>query len=132
MQLLKRWLSFRGRIGRRTFWLGHMIPSKVLAAALLLILFAAPSGYANSEALEILLIALILAALLMLPTWIVYAGLAKRCRDIGHSGWLSLIYLAPMVGLFFVIWCGIAKGRNAEKRGETQRAPERNRDPETV
>ena len=110
----------QGRIGRRTFWLGHMIPSKVLAATLLLILFAAPFGYANSEALEILLIALLLAALLILPTWIEYAGLVKRCRDIGHSRWLSLLNLAPMIGLIFMIWCGTARGRDTEEPGPAQ------------
>ena len=111
MKLFNTWFSFRGRIDRKTFWLKNAIPSKILAALLLIYLFAGPHLQRDTTPLDIALGIASLVALLVVPTWIWYAGLAKRCRDIGHSGWLSLLNMLPVIGLLFLIWCGVTAGK---------------------
>ena len=111
MTLFDAWFSFRGRIDRKTFWLKNAIPSKTLAALLLIYLFIGPHRGGDATPLAITLGIASLVALLVVPTWIWYAGLAKRCRDIGHSGWLSLLNMLPVIGFLFLIWCGVTSGK---------------------
>ena len=111
MTLFAVWFSFRGRINRKTFWFVSAIPSKTLALLLLLYLFAGPHMGGDATPLDIALGVAGLIALLVVPTWIWYAGLAKRCRDIGHSGWLCLMNTLPIIGFFFLIWCSIKAGK---------------------
>ena len=111
MTLFDAWFSFRGRIDRKTFWLKNAIPSTTMAALLLIYLFAGPHLHGDATPLNIALGVASLVTLLVVPTWIRYAGLAKRCRDIGHSGWLSLLNALPIIGFLFFIWCGATAGK---------------------
>ena len=93
-----------------------MVPSTVLAVLLMTFILATPYLAIGPERVEAALVILSLATLLTVPTLIQYAGLAKRCRDIGYSGWLSLAYMIPIIGFFFLLWCGTTKGKAQANR----------------
>ncbi|MFK8031984.1 MAG: DUF805 domain-containing protein [Gammaproteobacteria bacterium] len=91
-------LSFEGRINRRDFWIGLAIvciPSVSCGAIIALL----PLGsYLPNLALLVFLYPL-------------FAVTAKRYHDQDKSGWLGLIWLAPLVGwMFALIECGFSKG----------------------
>lgn len=97
--------SFRGRIGRRVFWLRWMIP--------LIILQALAAGTDGALELEGTLSAILNLVLL-------YPGLAvnvKRCHDRARSGWFVLIPLIPVVGIFwYFVEVGCLRGTAGDNR----------------
>lgn len=100
--------SYRGRIDRKTFWLAGMLPILVITIALGMTLVSIrvpaidePIGLVSRLALLAWLVALIYA-------W--FAVLAKRCHDLGHSGWLSALTLVPLFGYAVWLWLGFARG----------------------
>ena len=101
--------SYRGRINRKTFWLAGMLPILVgwIALGTVLINVRVPAidvpvGLVSRLALLAWLVALFVA-------W--YAVLVKRCRDLGHSGWLSVLTLVPLFGFAMWLWLGFARGK---------------------
>lgn len=92
------WLSFRGRIGRQTFWLAYMLPLILIGAAVggvagwAAAMHTGPKGV--PPALPTQAIQLVNLALL----WPSLAGTVKRLHDRGYSGWWVLfIWLMGVV-----------------------------------
>lgn len=74
--------SFKGRVRRRTFWITYFICNFLMY----ILSESAASGFEEGGALIFLLI-----YIPVLWAWI--AVHAKRCHDLGHSGWWMLIPL---------------------------------------
>jgi uncharacterized membrane protein YhaH (DUF805 family) len=83
-----QWLSFRGRIGRKTFWLGYVLPLlavSIVASVIDAALGLAPRGDAMPmEAAEVGVVGGIVSVLSLWPS---LAGGIKRLHDRDRSGW---------------------------------------------
>ncbi len=113
--------SFKGRIGRGTFWAIFII--HILIMLLLMIAFVnAPEKRDAQDWLVRLgqdLLATFAAIYLPIATWIAFATFAKRWHDVGMSGWMTLWQFIPVanIGAFLVL--GITPGnKGSNKYGE--------------
>lgn len=83
-----QWLSFRGRIGRKTFWLGYVLPlmvASIVASVIDSALGLAPRGDAMPmDGAEIGVVGGIVSVLSLWPS---LAGCIKRLHDRDRSGW---------------------------------------------
>ncbi|MEN0087052.1 MAG: DUF805 domain-containing protein [Pseudomonadota bacterium] len=93
-------LSFRGRIGRRSFFLGSLLPIIAFAVALFGVL--GETNYEEGGEIETtagLVFAFVMIAVLFLSPWF-YAALAvKRLKDLNLAWPLVFIVLVPFVAL---------------------------------
>jgi len=105
--------SFKGRIGRKQFFLG--IGCMLLQTLILFLLLSmtfnpetpvpGPAGFA------------ILAIMMILNTWQSFALYTKRFHDRNKSGWWVLISLVPLIGaIWIIVECGFLKGSDEENR----------------
>ncbi len=83
MSPLKLFFSFKGRIGRKLFWLGTITPTCIIAATLN---FLQKTNIYN-DIIQVLGYSLI--------AWIVTAGFSKRLHDLNQSGWFQLLFFVP-------------------------------------
>lgn len=84
------WLGVRGRIGRRTWWLGYVLPVLVV----LIVLNALPSDKAGALASSPL--AKFQPLVLLLLAWLATAGVVRRLHDRGRSGlWVLMCWASP-------------------------------------
>lgn len=103
-----RWLlfGFRGRIGRRTWWLWGVAAmlGLVIYFTVALRVAGAPPKVAEG-------------VVNMLLVWPALALSVKRWHDRGKSGWWVLVTLIPVIGwLWTVIECGFLKGTPGANR----------------
>jgi len=97
--------AFSGRIPRSAFW----IMGCILFPVGTLVGFAPYASEADGFVKWI--IWAVYAAWCVLSIWISLAVYAKRWHDCGRSGWMSLILLLPIVGVFwFLGYCGFVRG----------------------
>ena len=116
MPILSTLFSFRGRINRKTFWLGGILPVYVIGIALGSLLPYVPSK-ANDVASGMMLRVLILTVLALL-VYMWFAVIVKRCHAVGKSGWLSLLALIPIAGFMFLLWVGLSRAEpDANRHG---------------
>lgn len=96
-----QWLSFRGRIGRKTFWLGYVVPifaASIVASILDAALGLAPSPTADAMPADTMQFAPISGVVSLLSIWPMLAGSIKRLHDRDRSGWwIGGLYLASAV-----------------------------------
>ncbi|MEE9276551.1 MAG: DUF805 domain-containing protein [bacterium] len=110
--------SFKGRIGRSTYWLRGVLPITVFELAMWLgvAIFQPLALQKGSDEIG-LISALILIVLGAAVTW---AGLAigvKRCHDRGRSAWFLLVSLIPIIGSIWVlIELGFLRGTEGGNR----------------
>lgn len=113
-----QWLSFRGRIGRKTFWLGYVVPilvagtvANMLDASLGLV---PPFGADAMPAKAPAQVGPIGTVVSLLVLWPILAGTIKRLHDRDRSGWwIGGFYLLSIAGGFvagFAAMIGIAQG----------------------
>ena len=102
--------SFRGRIGRRTFWIESIM---CFLLSLLGEFLTGPLEYDSREASNP-------SQLLFLPfialTWISVAAAAKRWHDLDHSGWMTLLNLAVIPLPFTFIYTYFFRGPQGRNR----------------
>ena len=102
-------LSFRGRIGRRSYWQFAAAPS--LAFVALTALFDLP---ARMGSFGFTMFGLLLG-------WVVLAVSVKRCHVRGRSGWFMLANLIPFFGsLWVVVELGFLPAAPAGDRYQTE------------
>ncbi len=84
-------LSFKGRVGRQTYWSFAMAPGLIfLTLAALFDLPTRMTGFGFT------VFTLLIAA-------VAVAVGVKRCHDRGRSGWFLLVLLIPVVGAMWVL-----------------------------
>ncbi len=112
MTLSELYLSFSGRISRRTYWLKGVLPLVIISFVLNLLVggLAAIGGRDGGGILAALagLVAFVVGIALI---WPALAISFKRWHDRGKSGWWILIGLVPIIGgLWVLIECGFLAG----------------------
>jgi uncharacterized membrane protein YhaH (DUF805 family)/TPR repeat protein len=90
MSPLKLFFSFKGRIGRKLFWLGIITPTCIIAIALN---FLQKTNIYN-DIIHVLGYSLV--------AWIVAAGFSKRLHDLNQSSWLQLLFFVPVTTLYLL------------------------------
>lgn len=85
----KRPFSFKGRIRRTEYGLTYLI-TYILYSILMFLSVAADSG----------IVWIITWLIYIVFIWLLYAQGAKRCHDLGHSGWFQIIPFYFFVMLF--------------------------------
>ncbi|MDZ7413364.1 MAG: DUF805 domain-containing protein [candidate division KSB1 bacterium] len=97
--------SFSGRIPRSAFWIMVCILFPLGTLVGIMPFNTRADGFAKG------IIWAVYAAWGVLSIWISLAVYAKRWHDCGRSGWMSLILLLPIVGVFwFLAYCGFVRG----------------------
>jgi uncharacterized membrane protein YhaH (DUF805 family) len=91
------YLSPRGRISRRTYWI-----------SLLVLLFAFSGLFVVIE--ELLQTRFNQYCLLLIVAWPMIVVSIKRWHDRDKSGWWLLIALVPIVGIWNLVECGFLPG----------------------
>lgn len=91
--MFKNPFSFEGRIRRLEYGLSHLIGTFILY--LIAFMVGVISGSSGDEGIFVILF------LFYIPYfWFIWAQGAKRCHDVGNSGWWQLIPLYPLWLLF--------------------------------
>lgn len=108
-----QWFGFQGRIGRKTWWLGYVLPMigiSILSTVLdigfgfITLEDAAPVDGYGFETRGVGVFGL----LSLIPlVWISLAGQVKRWHDRDKSGWFVLVNFIPFIG---VIWAFVETG----------------------
>jgi uncharacterized membrane protein YhaH (DUF805 family) len=103
MAVLKFLFSFEGRIGRAWYWAIQILQLSIASVLI-------PTAVNFKLMGPVVSLAAIGAVIVMYSAmWL--ANHTKRLHDLGRSGWLTLIYLVPVVGSFYVlIMCGFVRG----------------------
>ncbi|MEO3472558.1 DUF805 domain-containing protein [Roseomonas sp. CAU 1739] len=107
------WLSFRGRIGRQSWWLAYLLPmiavSAVVGAAYSTSVGMAAPGMSRSVGQQGLLV---LSALLsLLSIWPMLVGAIKRMHDRNRSGWWIGAQTLLLGSLVLLTWQVDQRGR---------------------
>jgi uncharacterized membrane protein YhaH (DUF805 family) len=114
--------SFNGRRNRKSYLLYSLAIWTVFLLGLLIV------GLVR-EHVDLVPVKIfnLIFALLFFITLVVsdVAVTAQRCRDIGITGWLALLFVLPMVGWIFSIWVMVMPGTHGpNKYGPDPLAPE--------
>lgn len=83
-----QWLSFRGRIGRKVFWLGYVLPlfvASIVAGVIDAALGPAPTG--DAMPMDATQVGVVGSIVSLLSIWPSLAGGIKRLHDRDRSGW---------------------------------------------
>ncbi len=99
------WLSFSGRISRKTYWLHYGVPLWVISTLGAIFDDAANAGGVISG---------LVTLLVLVPN---LAASAKRLHDRGRSGWFLFIVLIPIIGfIWYLIEVGFLRGTRGPNR----------------
>ena len=101
---------FRGRRDRRSYLLFQLA---VLVPVGLLTLFAGVLRRTEGGAM---IAAILLGVCGLVLLWCGLAALSQRCRDLGLSGWTSLVLLVPVVGQLFALAACVMPGNFGDNR----------------
>lgn len=105
-------LSANGRFGRLSYLAWNMLLGFFLMFCGVLAAFIVPNMMTSlssgaSPSLGIFIPIIIIYIILIYFT---YIFAIRRLHDLNKTGWLSLVFLIPLVGLFFWIYISCAKG----------------------
>jgi uncharacterized membrane protein YhaH (DUF805 family) len=103
-----KWTYFlfspEGRVSRRAYWLGLLLPVLLL-------------GIGVGLAVPVLAFNRAMLILFAITLWPMIAVGAKRCHDRDRSGWFQLVYLIPAIGqVWLLIELGIRRGTIGQNR----------------
>ncbi|HYF07700.1 MAG TPA: DUF805 domain-containing protein [Acetobacteraceae bacterium] len=97
------WLSFSGRIGRKTYWLGYILPIFLLNLVGGAVDLA--MGVGTKPGAPTLGIGSVISLLLIWPG---LAGMVKRLHDRGRTGWWAGIYWLVLIAFAVASGIGVA------------------------
>lgn len=110
--MFKKIFSFSGRVRRMEYWLTGILVG--ILNALIWITLLAGVGLDSTGATGGgggTVIGIIIAAIIYIVTiWIELAVTVKRFHDTDKSGWMILIFLIPLVNIFFAFYLLFADG----------------------
>jgi uncharacterized membrane protein YhaH (DUF805 family) len=126
---LQTFLSFDGRIPRKTFWLAFLV-MLVISWILQLIAFSIFGGgmmamdpnmspEAQAEAMSNAMSGMMLplGLVILLTLWPSLAVYTKRWHDRNKSGWWSLILFVPLIGsIWMLVELGFLRGTEGANR----------------
>ena len=96
--VLSNYVGFRGRATRTEYWM-FVLASLIVSIALGVV--GNVLGLTIGEGVDAVnILSLVYGLAVLLPS---IAVMVRRFHDRGHSGWMALILLAPVVGLIAVI-----------------------------
>ncbi|MDP9195786.1 MAG: DUF805 domain-containing protein [Pseudomonadota bacterium] len=116
MDLKWFYFSFKGRIGRKQFWLYGVLLFMLFYMAALIPLMAVqyalgaepPGAYVGYA---------LFAVVYVIMVWASLAVYVKRVHDRNRSGWFLLIQLIPIVGaIWLIVEAGFLKGTEGPNR----------------
>lgn len=112
---LNEWVSFQGRIPRRTWWLRYVVTILAINLAIYLVVgLISAIDFTGIIAMILSLAAVVVGIALIWPG---LAGYAKRLHDRNMSAWWILLVLIPGVGgLALLVICGFLKGTTGPNR----------------
>ena len=102
--ILKHFFDFKGRAGRKTFWL--------FTLNLFIINFALSYILNNLKTLGVI-IAIIYSIVILLPNLGLYV---RRLHDINFRGWWILLWLIPVIGFIALLVFVCLPGTEGENR----------------
>ena len=119
---LQTFLSFDGRIPRKTFWLGHLV--LFVAYTVLSILIFSLIGSFSSENLQnpsghevnTILLVVLWGPLILALVYGSFALTAKRWHDHGKSGWFVLWGFVPVANVWALVMNGFLRGTEGPNR----------------
>lgn len=88
--------SFRGRIGRGSFWAGSGVATVLAVVGVVTGLAAFGAGFTTGSTAGLGVAALVVVVTMLAFLWMTYALLVKRMRDRGKSAWWLLPFLIPL------------------------------------
>lgn len=101
MDIKNTYFSFKGRIGRQTFWLYHVLPVFFLSAILQM-------AIENQTSFFITIPAFVINVVLVVC---LIAGFVKRLHDRGKSAWWLILIFIPVIGtIYWIIDLGLFRG----------------------
>lgn len=100
MPLPQLLFSFTGRINRGKLWLGFLFLTIIAVAGFLAVGAAVIAAGEDRQRTAGPVTWIGLSLLLALVLWISFALYAKRAHDRGWSGWFTLLFLVPIIGLW--------------------------------
>lgn len=109
--------SFEGRLNRQPAilrFLAVMFATMVvtsIVSGILYVIAGIAGEVLSSAGTAIEILRALIVFVLYIPAIVINFSLAvRRCHDIGLSGWLTLIFLIPVVGTFFLLFLWIKPG----------------------
>ena len=105
-------LSFRGRFGRKDFWLNWLGAILLLVLSIVQATLLSQTGRVGAGVGEVLsVVGVVMAA------WVSLATQVKRWHDLNRSGWMVLLNFVPVLGFFIcVVSLGFLKGTAGSNR----------------
>ena len=100
IKVLKQYADFKGRARRKEYWMFNLFHSIFFLLAM--VIDHAFIGYGNTNVYPFF------EALYSLAVFIPsLAVIVRRLHDVGHSGWMYLIIVIPVIGVIwlFVLLC---------------------------
>jgi uncharacterized membrane protein YhaH (DUF805 family) len=116
MNWQQTFFSFNGRIGRGKWWVSNLVVWAPMIVALLLldILMLTNTSQENSE--EPAWFIVFSLVWYVLAVWTSICLNAKRWHDRDKSGWMQLIGLIPLIGIWALIENGFLRGTEGPNR----------------
>ena len=108
----------KGRISALAFCTWSLMALLLIVASVLVMyasVIASSEDSSNIGGIQIGLMLLSLVALFY-AIWLSVVISLKRLHDIGHSSWLYLVFLLPVVGTFFYLYIALKRGDAEDNR----------------
>jgi uncharacterized membrane protein YhaH (DUF805 family) len=108
--------SFNGRIGRGKWWVSNLIVWAPMIVALILLDIVMLTNTSEENSEEPTWFVVFSLVWYVLVVWTSICLNAKRWHDRDKSGWMQLIGLIPLVGIWALIENGFLKGTEGPNR----------------
>lgn len=106
---IDRPLNSRGRMGRLSFAAWSLLSTILVVVAVLVISLIFTSFPSESTAVQ-LISTLLLIACYVVFLFYSFIFMIRRLHDRNHSGWLSLLFIVPLINAILVLYLLFAKG----------------------